>query len=489
VVDASCRGSLCAGRGDRLDGVLAAANQSSQPCVAGRGPDPMNADGKIRLLPPIPPALRFALGGVVVAFLAYVMWALEPAAAPDATIDAPTGTTVALPVLDDAILAGARDDTREHRLVLEAEPLRHLLAKAIDVGPTVAAALGRAPKPTPVAEVRARPGDFRRRWLWYEGKLERLSGPQEGHPLRGYALYEATLLLADGERALAAFSLPPDDGLRVGSWARIEGYFLKLCDQTYPTAIDRAPLLVGRSLQLDYPDWPPVTQLDSAILTKIDDSSFWPGDLAWRTIEEDQGTALWHLAAYARDTAANRTLADWRRIGTLNADEVHSRLVEGRLARGTPLRIFGPLIKKTVIAAPPNPAGIEAWTVGWVQVREYGGGVLVPVWVPKCVDLETRAQLEVRGFYYRWQAYETIQNERRRVPLFVAADLDVYDLATGRTMSWIGSWLLGVFLMFLGLVLWSQRRAAQSALAHSRDIDARRRRERERAAAAPPPST
>jgi uncharacterized iron-regulated membrane protein len=49
--------------------------------------------------------------------------------------------------------------------------------------------------------------------------------------------------------------------------------------------------------------------------------------------------------------------------------------------------------------------------------------------------------------------------------------------------------LLGVFLMFLGLVLWSQRRAAQSALAHSRDIDARRRRERERAAAAPPPST
>ncbi|MFN6193366.1 MAG: hypothetical protein ACK5BN_06045, partial [Planctomycetota bacterium] len=303
-----------------------------------------------------------------------------------------------------------------------------------------------------------------------------------------YALYEATLRLANGEAVVAAFSLPPDDGLRVGSWARIEGYFLKLLDLTYPTAIDLAPLLVGRSLQLDYPDWPPVTQLDPAILAKVDDASFWPGDLAWRTIEEDQGEALWHLAAYVRDTAATRSLADWRHIGTLNGPEVHQRLVDGKLARGTPLRIFGPLIKKTVIAAPPNPAGIEAWTVGWLQVREYGGGVLVPVWVPKRVDLDTRAQLEVRGFYYRWQAYETIQNERRRVPLFVAADLDLFDLDAGRTMASIGAWLLGAFAAFLALVLWSQRRAAQSAVAHSRDLDARRRRQRARAAAAAKPS-
>lgn len=447
----------------------------------------MHADGKFRLLPPIPVGLRFALAGAVVAFVAYALWVIEPGAAPLLAPDVPV-STVPVPVLDDAIVAGARDDTREHRLVLEPEPLRHLLAKAIDVGPTVAAALGRPLTPLPLAQVRARPGEFRKRWLWYEGAIERLSGPQEGHPLRGYALYEATLRLANGEAVVAAFSLPPDDGLRVGSWARIEGYFLKLLDLTYPTAIDLAPLLVGRSLQLDYPDWPPVTQLDPAILAKVDDASFWPGDLAWRTIEEDQGEALWHLAAYVRDTAATRSLADWRHIGTLNGPEVHQRLVDGKLARGTPLRIFGPLIKKTVIAAPPNPAGIEAWTVGWMQVREYGGGVLVPVWVPKRVDLDTRAQLEVRGFYYRWQAYETIQNERRRVPLFVAADLDLFDLDAGRTMASIGAWLLGAFAAFVALVLWSQRRAAQSAVAHSRDLDARRRRQRARAAAAAKPS-
>ncbi len=442
----------------------------------------MNAPGPVRLLPPIPPALRFALGGVVVAMLAYLMWAIEQPAAAPPTPEAPAAQ-VALPTLDDATLALARDDTREHRLVLEPEPLRHLLAKAIDVGPTVAQALGRPDRMTPVAAVRAEPATFRKRWLWYEGKLEQLSGPQEGHPLPGYAIHEATVRLADGEAVLAAFSLPPDAELAVGAWVRVEGYLLKLRDLTYPTPIDRAPLLVGRSLQRDYADWPPVTQLDPGVFAKVDDSSFWPGDLAWRTIEEDQTEALWRLAAYARDTAASRTLADWRRIGTLNTHEVHEKLIAGQIARGTPLRVIGTLIKKSVIAAPPNPAGIEAWTVGWVQVREYGGGVLVPVWAPKRVEWETRAQLEVRGFYYRWQAYETIQNERRRAPLFVAADLDLYDLETGRTMQTIGTWLLAAFSGFVALAFWAQRREARRAIAHSRDLDARRRRERERAAA------
>jgi hypothetical protein len=442
----------------------------------------MNAHGPVRLLPPIPPALRFALGGVVVAMLAYTMWALERPDAAPAEPDAPAAQ-VALPQLDDAALALALDGTREQRLVLEPEPLRHLLAKAIDVGPTVAQALGRPDRMTPVAEVRAAPATFRKRWLWYEGTLETLSGPQEGHPLSGYAIHEATVRLADGEAVLAAFSLPPEPDLAIGAWVRVEGFLLKLRDLTYPTAIDRAPLLVGRSLQRDFADWPPVTQLDPTLLGKVDDSSFWPGDLAWRTLEEDQTEATWHLAAFARDTADTRTLADWRRIGTLNTHEVHEKLIAGQIARGTPLRVIGTLIKKSVIAAPPNPAGIEAWTVGWVQVREYGGGVLVPVWAPKRVEWETRAQLEVRGFYYRWQAYETLQNERRRAPLFVAADLDLYDLETGRTMQTIGTWLLAAFSAFVALAFWTQRREARRALEHSRDLDARRRRERQRAAA------
>jgi hypothetical protein len=89
----------------------------------------------------------------------------------------------------------------------------------------------------------------------------------------------------------------------------------------------------------------------------------------------------------------------------------------------------------------------------------------------------------VHGFYYRWFAYDTLQNERRRTPLFVAADLDLYDLHIDRTMQSIG-WVLGsVAVLGLSLLLLSQRRAARSAIAHSRDRDARRRRQRERQAA------
>jgi hypothetical protein len=286
---------------------------------------------------------------------------------------------------------------------------------------------------------------------------------------------------------LAAFSIPPEARIRVGGWVRVEGYLLKLRDTTYPTAIDRAPLLVGRGIELDYEDWPPVTQLDTALLAKVDDKSVWPGDKRWHTVEEDQTEALWHLAAFVRDTHSQRSLAEWRRVPTLNAAETHRPLVDGEVARGTPMRVFGSLKVITFLAAPANPAGIEAWTVAWVQVREYGGH-LVPIWVPKRVDLPTNSQLEVRGHFYRWFAYETVQDGRFSVPLFVAADLDVYELEVDKTMGVIGAVLGGIVVVFLALVIWMQRRAAKDSVAHHRDMDARRRRRRERPALTKDPS-
>jgi hypothetical protein len=435
-----------------------------------------------RLLPAIPPAARFACLGLVIAGLAYVMTAVEHA--PAAPLEPSPTTVVAVPQLDRDLLATAQDATREQRLLLEPEPLRHLLAKSIDVGPTVAAALGMPETPVPLPAVQGDAARWRGSWLFYEGQLEALAGPREGHPIRGYSIYEATVRLADGGAVMAAFSTPPEASIQPGQWVRIEGYLLKLRDTTYPTRIEQAPLLVGRAIQPDYDDWGPVTALDTELLAAIDDSSWWPGDLMSRSVEQDQTPALWHLAAFVRDTRQQRTAAEWRRIGTLNTHDVHEKLKEGELPRGTPMRIFGPLIQRATLAAPSNPAGIKWWTVAWVQVREYGGGVLVPIWIPHRVrELPERAQLEVHGFYYRWFAYDTLQNERRRTPLFVAADLDLYDLHIDRTMQSIG-WVLGsVAVLGLSLLLLSQRRAARSAIAHSRDRDARRRRQRERQAA------
>lgn len=445
----------------------------------------MSASGPVRLLPPIPPAIRFALAGFVVAMLVYGMMLLEPSTPGDAGGTQPAEVVVPVPELDRRLLAGARDGTRTERLLLEPEPLAHLLQRAIDVGPSVAAALGIPATPVPVAALRAAIADWRLRWLWYEGRLEQLTGPRPGHPLAGYSIFEATIRLADGERVFAAFSVPPDPSIRPGGWVRVEGYLLKLRDTTYPSPIEAAPYLVGRSIARDYEDWPPVTTLDPAVLAKVDDSSYWPGDKAWHDLEEDQTEALWHLAAFARDGGAGRTLADWRRIGTLNTHDVHQRLVAGEIERGTPMRVFGTLIRRSTIAAGPNPAGVQFWTEAWLQVREYGGGVLVPVWVPRRVDaLPERAQLEVRGYFYRWRAYETRQHERRRVPLFVAADLDLYQLEVDKTMRTIGLWLAGGVCALLALLWWSQRRDARRSVEHLRDLDSRRRRRRQRTAPA-----
>ncbi|HEX5051561.1 MAG TPA: hypothetical protein VFZ65_07315 [Planctomycetota bacterium] len=441
----------------------------------------MLATSRSRILPPIPPVLRFAFLGVLLAALVFFTMVWQPSPPGDATIS-PAEPVVAVPEIDRTILAGALDGTRVQRLLLDVEPLRHLLAVAIDVGPSVAAALGMPPAPVPLERLQADPDAWRGRWLWYEGVLEDLAGPHEGHPIDGYSIYEATVRLADGKRAMAAFSIPPGDEIRRGSWVRIEGFFMKLRDTTYPVDITGAPMLVGRTIQRDYEDWGPVRELDPKILAAVEDTSFSPGEMVWHTVEEDQTEALWHLGAYVRDTANDRTLADWRRIGTLNVHDTYEKFVGNQIARGTPMRVFGTLIRRSTVAAPPNPAGIRFWTVAWIQVRDFGAR-LIPIWVPKRVDdLPMRADLEVRGFYYRWLAYESIDSGRHRVPLFVAADLDTFHLEVDRTMRQLGIGLAAAASLLIVLIWWAQRRAARQTLQHAHDMDERRRRRRERAA-------
>jgi hypothetical protein len=435
-----------------------------------------------QLIPPIPGPVRFLVFGVVIAILVYGMSSLGSEPKPVAPAESQP-TEVAVPALERNVLAQAKDDDRQQRLLLETEPLRHLLAKAIDVGPTVAAALGMPEQAVSVATIRSDKERWRGRWIWFEGVLEQLNGPRDGNPVPGYSIYEATVRTAAGDAVLAAFSIPPERGIERGSWVRIEGFLLKLLDTNYPTEVREAPLLVGRQIHRDYEDWPSVTALDPTVMGKVDDSSYWPGDLMWHTLEEDQTEALWHLAAFVRDTADRRTLADWRQIEILQAG-LHDRLRDGEIPRGTPLRVFGTLIQRTTMAAPANPAGIKSWTIAMLQCREYGG-TLVPVWVPKRVaELAPRASLEVRGFYYRWFAYETRNGERRRAPLFVAADLDVYDLEVNRTMEGIGLWLAGLACVLLLLAWWSQRRTARSEVQHRREMDERRRRRQAKAATA-----
>ena len=446
----------------------------------------MLATHRPRLLPTIPPLARLVVLGVFLGILFYVPFFMQTDRPPAAVL-AETEPTVAVPQLDTKLLGAAKDGSREDRLRLEAEPLRHLLGEAINVVPAVAVALGMPEQPPPLADLREAPSRWRGQWLWYKGELEDLSGPREGHPVTGYSIYEATVKLSGGDRVLAAFSIPPGAAVKRGGIVRVEGFLMKLRDTTYPNDITKAPMLVGRQIQRDYEDWAPVQQLDQELFAGIDETCY-PGTKAWHTIDEDQGTPLWHLAAFARDTAAERTLADWRKFATLNANETYSQLQTNQLARGTPLRLLGTLVKCTTIAADANPAGIKFWTVAYVQVRDFGGR-LIPVWIPKRTNAPLWSSLEVRGLYYRWFAYEGLQGDRYRVPLFVAADLDQFHLDTGRTMQELGTGLAGLVAGMIVLFWWVQRRAAKQSLAHDIAMDGRRRRRRERAKQGSTPGT
>tara|TARA_R110002096_G_scaffold59731_5_gene149512 strand:+ start:331 stop:1674 length:1344 start_codon:yes stop_codon:yes gene_type:complete len=421
------------------------------------------------------------MAGVIAACIVYAFTLLDAFEQVDNDPDFIVEKIVPVPELNDDLLRQARDDTRQHRLLVEPEPLKHLLAKSIDVGPSVAAALQIPDEMVPIATLREHTDTWRSRWLWYEGKLTRLSGPRDGHPIENYSIYEATIELEDGNSVLTAFSVEAKEKLVVGDWVRAEGYFLKLRDTTYPSKLDQVPMLVGRTIERDYEDWPAITAIDPKVFENYDDSSFYPGTLPFRDIEEDQSEPLWHLGAFVRDTAKDRTFAQWRKVEPLTLAEPYERLLAGKIARGEPMRIFGTLIRRQTIAAPANPANIKFWTAVWIQVHGFGGH-LIPIWVPKKVgELPMRAQLEVRGHYYRWFVYDA-KAKRWRVPLFVAADLDMFELDTNNTMIEIGKWLGGLVLGLLIIAFVSQRRAARTSLEHSRDMDQRRRKRREQQA-------
>lgn len=441
-----------------------------------------------QLLPPMSPLVRLAIVGAIVAAMVYLAFGLERIEPPPPPPEAPEPEVV-VPSIDRDLLARVADATREQRLQLEAEPLRHLLHAAIDVGPTVAAALGAPDRPVPLAELRAEPGKWRGRWLWYEGELLDLTGPRDGHPIRGYGIFEATIRMPGGEHAIAAFSIPPEQAIQRGAWVRIDGFLLKLRDTTYPIDVREAPLLVGRAIQRDYEDWGPVRELDAKLLAGIDDADFSAGSKMWNTIDEDQTEALWHLAAYARDTADDRSLAEWRRVPILAEATFFDDFRDHTVERGLERRIVGSLIQRKTIAAPANPAGIRFWTVGLVQVREYGGAT-IPIWVPKRVgELPMRAQLEVRGHYYRRFAFEAINGQRHYVPVFVAADLTPLVVDPSPVMRQLGLGIGGVLLaMFVG-AWWANRRMARESLQHQREMDARRRRRREQAGHPTAPSS
>jgi hypothetical protein len=421
--------------------------------------------------------------GVMLAALLYVVLFYRTPDAGIATPLPPEPMQIELPALDHGILALARDGMREDRVVVEEQPLKHLLEKSIDVVESVAEALGMPEQPVPLAALRADRQQYRGRWLWYKGTLEELSTAKPGHPLRSYDIYDARLRLPDGDVVLCAFSLPVAADVRVGEYVRAEGFLMKLRDMTFPIEVRDAPMLVGRQLVRDYADWPPVTALDRGLLDGVRDGSqidgrYQPADEAYRPLDHEQKPPLWHLAAYVRERTPKMSAAEWRQIPAMNAQAVWDRIKNGELAAGTPLRILGTLVQVRTIKAGPNPAGIRHWTEAWVQVRDLGGKT-IPIWIPDRVpDLRMQTGLEVRGHYFRRFAYVGHKGDEWWTALFVAAGLDVYRVNLQLMSRETALIVFGAVVSLILLLGWSLRRDRRESEQYAAALLARRRKRR-----------
>ena len=84
--------------------------------------------------------MRYVMSGVIVSVFVYAFVMLNAVEQADSDPDIVLEKIIVVPELDADLLATTRDKSRSDRLHLDAEPLRHLLAEAIDVGPSVAAA-------------------------------------------------------------------------------------------------------------------------------------------------------------------------------------------------------------------------------------------------------------------------------------------------------------------------------------------------------------
>lgn len=439
--------------------------------------------------PPLPKSqlVRLTFMGVLLAAMAYLFFFVT---APTPIVD-PTEFMVphevAVPDVDQQLLAKVEDDNREQRLVVPAQQYSYLLKVALNVASSdVAHGLGMPEKPIPVAEVRQASDHMRGRWLWYKGVIEDLNGPRKGHPLErdGYSIYEATLRLDDGEHVRAAFSIPPGEGLHKGSYAMVSGFMLMLSDTTFPTEIHEAPMLIGREIKRAYADWPAITELDPQLLGKPDDGEFIdgryePNSAAFLGLWEEQDTPLWLLGAYARDNAGKWDRAQWRQRRTVNDKQIWDELAQGQIARGTPVRMLGILAREPKFKdAPQNPAGIKYWTEAWVQVRDLGGK-LFPIWIPGKVEgLQIKDGLEVRCYFFKRYAYDTLHGGQARTAAFVAAGLDKWVPDIDPMLLPIGIAIAAGITLLVVWLFFSQRRERKDSAAVFDHLIERRRKRR-----------
>lgn len=423
--------------------------------------------------------MRVAVMGVVLAALVYAVFFYRPTTPPPQVSPVITDTTPP-PTLDTALLQTVRDESRLDRLNVEKDVLAHLLEKSMMVVPAVAKALGMPTEPMPLDVLRASPASKRGRYLWYKGKVEALDVGRDGHPIRGYKMNVARLTTQEGERIEFHFSVPPPEDLKVGDWARVEGFFMKLRDAHFPVELSLAPLLVGPEILPAYPDWKAVEALDPAVLAKLKDGIRENGvdvDLQQASLRLPfaQDTTLWHVASYARHKLATMTPQEVAALPAFDRGEQWNAVIRGEFERGAAYRLAGIFCRAHVIEARTNPLGIENWSEVWLYSRGFSHRPFA-VWIPKHVGSWGHSETaRCVGYFLKRYVVDGATGEQHMSPVFVAADIERVDFNPLRASRAIGLGLAAVTAVIVLIFFAASRRDKRATYAYEETMSKRRR--------------
>lgn len=433
-------------------------------------------------------AIRILVMAVVLGILMIAYLIQVPGSRDEAVRNIPVRhTEIVVPQLDAALLATVRDRTRVERIQTEENVLAHLLEQSLDIVPAVAQALGMPNEPVPIANLRADPASWRGKYLWYEGTVESLAKPRSGHPRLGYKIHEAILRTRAGDAVVALFSLPSDPELKVGSFVRCEGFFMKLRDGNFPP-LDEAPVLVGPGLQPAIAEREQVTELDPQVLAQVLDGRLGPDGLladpqeGGNPLVDSQGLPLWHLASYAQHREATSTREQLLAVPPFVKQEQFYDAQLGRIPRGTPMRVLGSFIEATTMPARMNPYGFRHWSEVWIQCRDLGGRTIA-VWLPDDIALSGEwrhgAPVQVHGLLFRRYYFESREGQPTVAPVFVAAKLNRFELPDDPLGLAGGIAIAGTFSLLCVFLFWNHRREQRARRDHEQQMIARRRRRRD----------
>jgi hypothetical protein len=411
----------------------------------------------------------------LVLFVALEFTRSEPT--PPEVQDAPSDVaSLALPTVDQALLATVRDGTLAEQVALEPEAFAHLAENARMLLPSILQRLGEPAFPFADAEARAhelRGSLFRMRGVVIEAGLRTRSGAAPE--------YWTVLRSDDGVgEAVHVSVIEPSRRFAPGDWVVADGYFLKR--HSLPVGAERRvlPLLIGGTVRVSVPRAEPAQRPDLARLASVQDPPM-------QVESAPDMDATWHLANVAltlrEDPVALETTfaeAPW-----LSAALLAKFNETPEAYRGAAVRVGGVVFHGSRRVVDENPVRAQFLSEGWLRNSNYGEYPILVRTPGRFAWEEVESAWEFRGWFQQMWAYEDSElNARgegnwRRVPLIVFADARPIRAEAPPFAGQIVWVVFGMVLLLAGVLLALVLRDRARARAAERRLVERRQHRRQ----------